>query len=221
VATQALIERQTKRAGDPRSARSIRRILDAAARLFGTEGYQRASMSAVARAAGVSKGLLHYHFRSKEHLLIEAQQATFRAIHDRFADRFARGERGTRTALEGLDALWSAIWQMRRWTPFMVETMSLAAQQAPVRTHVDQFFDEAMPMLENGIREVFADDLERLAIPPERLARVIRTGLHGLVVELAYCRTEDDLANVQLAYEDMRNLFEAVLTTGTTPLEAP
>ena len=46
----------------PRGTRTIRRILDAAASSFGEQGFRGASMSAVAKAAGVSKGLLHYHF---------------------------------------------------------------------------------------------------------------------------------------------------------------
>jgi AcrR family transcriptional regulator len=209
-----LLASATLDALDPRSARSIRRILDAAAKLFGAEGYQRASMTAVARAAGVSKGLLHYHFRSKEHLLLEAQRATFRAIHARFQDRFKRGERGTRTALEGLDALWAAIWDMRRWAPFMVETISLAAQQSPVRQHVDRFHAETQPLLEQGIRDAFADQLDQLVVPPERLALLIRTALHGLVVELALARTPSEFETVERSYRDMRALFERVVASG-------
>ena len=197
---------------DPRTARTVRRILDAAARMFGDEGYRGASMNAVAKAAGVSKSLLHYHFSSKEHLLLEAQRATFRQIHARFQDRFRRGERGTGTALEALDALWDAVWDMRGWTPFMVETMSLAAQNAPIRDHVDAFLDETEPLLVDSIQELFAD--QDLVLPPDRLARMVRTVLHGLVVELAYARNEGDLATVDRTYRDLRALFAQVVTTG-------
>ncbi len=197
---------------DPRSARTIRRIVDAAARMFGDEGYRGASMNAVAKAAGVSKSLLHYHFSSKEHLLLEAQRATFRQIHARFQDRFRRGDTGTGTALEALDALWDAVWDMRGWTPFMVETMSLAAQNAPIRDHVDAFLDETEPLLVESIRELFVND--QLVLPPERLARMVRTVLHGLVVELAYARNTDDLQVVDQTYQDLRALFARVVTTG-------
>ena len=59
-------------------------------------------MARVAEAAGVSKGLLHYHFHSKEHLLIEAIRAAFRQIYRRFDERYLRGERGLDAALEAL-----------------------------------------------------------------------------------------------------------------------
>lgn len=51
-------------------------ILQAAERLFGEKGYRGVSIDEIARAAGVSKGLVLYHFTSKkalvEHLLKDA-----------------------------------------------------------------------------------------------------------------------------------------------------
>ena len=45
------------------------RILDAANRLFYTKGYNQTSFADVAGEVGISKGNLHYHFRSKDDLL--------------------------------------------------------------------------------------------------------------------------------------------------------
>lgn len=192
-------------AGSPRAARSVQRILDAAARLFGREGYQGASMGQVAEEAGVSKGLLHYHFRSKEHLLIEAQRATFRQIHARFDDRFRQGDVGIDTALEALDALWEALYDMRKWAPFMVETMSLATQQGPVREHLDTFYAESDDLLRRGLEQVF--DADAMIVPPPRMGLVIRAALHGLVIELAFARSDADIARVQQTYRDLRSIF--------------
>ncbi|WP_206021068.1 TetR/AcrR family transcriptional regulator [Antarcticimicrobium luteum] len=43
-------------------------ILDAAERVFAEAGYQGAPMRAIAEAAGVAQGLIHYHFKTKEKL---------------------------------------------------------------------------------------------------------------------------------------------------------
>ena len=147
----ALVKRTDDLATSTRGSRSIRRILDAAARMFGQDGFQGASMGAVAEAAGVSKGLLHYHFQSKEHLLIEAVRATFRQLHRRFDDRFRRGERGLETALDALDALWAAVREMQAWAPFMVETMSLATKNEALREDLFAFYAESSDLLEKGI----------------------------------------------------------------------
>lgn len=193
-----------------RGTRTIRRILDAAANLFGSEGYQGATMLAVARAAGVSKGLLHYHFQSKEHLLIEAQRAAFRQLFARFEDRFAQGDVGMEAALEALDSLWESIREMRGWTPFLVEIMALTAQQGPTRRHLDTFYDEVTDLLHKGVLKVFADQRDQLVIPPERLTWVVRAAVHGLVVELAFCDDETSFARVDQLYRDFRLLFSRV-----------
>lgn len=193
-----------------RGARSVQRILDSAARLFGREGFQGASMGAVARAAGVSKGLLHYHFASKEHLLIEAQRATFRQLHKRFDERFQKGERGLPTALDALDSLYDALREMRVFAPFMVETMSLVTHGGPLAEDAAAFYAESMDLLENGIERTFEGMHDRLGVPPRRLAQLVRIGMHGLIVELAYAHTDAQLAVVDSAYQDLRGIFERV-----------
>ena len=48
-----------------------RRILDAAAGRIAEDGLAQVRMATIARAAGVSTGLLHYHFDTKERLFAE------------------------------------------------------------------------------------------------------------------------------------------------------
>ena len=199
-------------AKNSRGARSIARILDAAARIFGREGFQGASMSAVARAAGVSKGLLHYHFDSKEHLLIEAQRATFRQIHQRFEERYQAGHVGLEGATEVLDNLWDAIRGMRGWAPFMVEILALGAHRGPIRGYLDEFVDESMQLLVKGIDIVFTAGDNPLEISPERLARLVRTSMFGLIVELAYARDEAAMDAVDQTYRDLRMAFSTIVT---------
>jgi TetR/AcrR family transcriptional repressor of mexJK operon len=54
----------------PRNRR--REILDAAAPVFGEEGYERASIDAIAALAGVSKPTVYSHFGGKEQLFRES-----------------------------------------------------------------------------------------------------------------------------------------------------
>lgn len=48
---------------------SRERIIEAANRLVYTKGYNQTSVSDIATAVGITKGNLHYHFKSKEELL--------------------------------------------------------------------------------------------------------------------------------------------------------
>ncbi len=53
----------------PRADNRLPQILDAAARLFRTQGFQGASVRDIVRAVGMLPGSLYYHFATKEELL--------------------------------------------------------------------------------------------------------------------------------------------------------
>lgn len=191
-----------------RAKKSAVRILDAATRLFGRRGFDGASMGAVAREAGVSKSLLHYHFESKEQLLLEAQRRVLRQIHKRFLERARHGERGLQAALAGVDALWQAVTELQAQAPFMVEVMSISAHDGAARAPFRAYADECTDLFEDGIRHVFTDEeLGRLVVPPERVAFMFRCGLQGLIVELAQARSDPERERVQQAYSDFRDQF--------------
>jgi AcrR family transcriptional regulator len=197
-----------------RGARAVQRILGAAARRFGGEGYDRSSLRSVAVEAGVGAGTLRSHFPSKEHLLVEAQRAAFRELHRRFLERARRGEVGMGSALDALDSLYQSVRELRGGAPFIVETLSLAGKEGELGERVRQFYGESTNLLEDAIEKLFAQDLERLAVPPDRMAVLIRLLLEGLVVELAHARSENDLRRIDQAYQDLRELFERFVLAG-------
>jgi AcrR family transcriptional regulator len=48
------------------------RLVDAAARVVGTKGYERATVAEIAREAGVTTGAIYVHYGSKAELLVDA-----------------------------------------------------------------------------------------------------------------------------------------------------
>ncbi|MFT5886991.1 MAG: AcrR family transcriptional regulator [Arcticibacterium sp.] len=60
--------RTTKQVGQIRTLRR-KEILDAALLLFGNNGFAQTSISAIAKEAGISKGLIYNYFESKDALL--------------------------------------------------------------------------------------------------------------------------------------------------------
>jgi AcrR family transcriptional regulator len=57
-------------------------ILDAAEQVFGTFGYEGASMRLISEEAQVAQSLLHYHFESKERLYMEVFRRRAAAIKE-------------------------------------------------------------------------------------------------------------------------------------------
>jgi AcrR family transcriptional regulator len=83
-------------------ARTRRRILDAAVRRIASEGIDEVRIARIAMDAGVSPALVHYHFDSREALLVEALEHSYELVGD---VRIASAESDPATArvrLEGI-----------------------------------------------------------------------------------------------------------------------
>ena len=65
------------------AAETRTRVLDAAAELFRERGYERASIAAIAEAAGVADETVYGHFRNKRNLLGELMQRAVRGTDTR------------------------------------------------------------------------------------------------------------------------------------------
>jgi AcrR family transcriptional regulator len=68
----------------PGNANTRAEIVQAASRVFAREGYERASLRAVARDAGVDAALVHHYFDGKADLFMAAMALPFdpRQVHD-------------------------------------------------------------------------------------------------------------------------------------------
>jgi AcrR family transcriptional regulator len=57
------------------AAETRTRLLEAAARVFGQEGYERATVALIAREAGATTGAIYAHYSGKADLLVDALRA--------------------------------------------------------------------------------------------------------------------------------------------------
>lgn len=60
-----------------------RLILDRAAQLFANEGFDRASVNAVAKACGISKANIYHYYKSKDEILFDILDKHLSALRDR------------------------------------------------------------------------------------------------------------------------------------------
>ncbi|MEL6343406.1 MAG: hypothetical protein AAFV53_09740 [Myxococcota bacterium] len=147
--------------------------------------------------------------RARAHLLIETQRLTFREIHRQFVSRTIRGDQGLAPALMALDSLWNAVYTLRGGAPLVVRILAQPTHpDSPTASRLEGFYRECTTLLEDGIQRVFGTQADQLTIPPARMAVLIRILLSGLIVELARARDESDIAVIDQAYADFRELFQ-------------
>ena len=90
--------RETGEAKSPAVTDRYSAILQAAERLFGEKGYRGVSIDEIARTAGVSKGLVLYHFTSKKALVEHAFKDALATLLARW-DAIARSDLPVRAIL--------------------------------------------------------------------------------------------------------------------------
>lgn len=114
------------------------RILDAAERLVAGTGASHLTLDAVARAAGVSKGGLLYHFPTKQALLEGMIERHFDAVERRVAElRACNDARAANPVLALLTALFESVGPEKRavGASLIAASATNPALMAPCRAH--------------------------------------------------------------------------------------
>jgi AcrR family transcriptional regulator len=104
------------------------RILASAARLFAENGFEGASMPAIAKASGITAGAIYKHFRSKGELLLEVVRRSFVST----PLFIQNGASGTAAALPRLAAVYTAP-ELKLVRQLSLEIHSAASKDAEIR----------------------------------------------------------------------------------------
>jgi AcrR family transcriptional regulator len=143
------IPTQRARSGLARSARTRLALLDAARSVFAAEGFQKADIAQITRAADRATGTFYVHFDNKVGLL-KAMVEQFRA--DLIAAGLDRPEHGAEVVSDVLAALWNV---HERHAP----TFRALAEAAPLHPELAALYAE----LRDNARRDFQSMLESTA----------------------------------------------------------
>jgi AcrR family transcriptional regulator len=142
-------------------------ILNSALELLQTNGYEKTTMRAIAKRAGVSLGNAYHYFGSKEHLI----QAFYQRTHEQHLAV-------TRPVLEkegNLKARLLAVMKLKISTlePYHEFAGVLFKTAADPRSPLNPFADESAPVRQDAIK-LFAELVERTRarIPPDLRAEL-------------------------------------------------
>lgn len=180
-----------------------RRILDTAARCVADRGAAELSLADVAAAAGVSKGLIHYHFHDKETLLA------------RLVDELAQGiVARERVALAGhspattIDALWRWLeLELQQGTIRVLLELSLASYPA-VRGAALRAAVTRREAATETIGELFRMLGLRPRLPASLLAEASVAFTDGLAIDAALRSEREPRVSFDAFWLSMLNLAE-------------
>jgi AcrR family transcriptional regulator len=131
-------------------------ILEAAVQVFAQHGLDAATTDDIARAAGLSKGGLYWHFRSKDDILAAILMHFFdqemAVLKELLA---ATGTVGERLHQLGAQAAADTL-QMEQLLPVVLEFYALASRQATVRAWIQGYYQQYHQLLAALLQQGYA-----------------------------------------------------------------
>lgn len=169
-------------------------ILDAADLVLKRDGAYNMTMDAVARAAGCAKGLLHYHFHTKQRLLVEAVGRISTEREVQWTQAF-----DTADPHEAIDRTWNVIAQevesgtLRAWSSLL--TLSDSAVDQAVSKASARFRDQ----ITTATRDLLARANCESTLPVDRLGWLLTAVVDGMSFQLAAGADAEVLADAYAA----------------------
>jgi AcrR family transcriptional regulator len=178
-------------------------LLEAAARVFITRGFEGASIEAIAAEAGYTRGAFYSNFESKEQLFAELLQQRVYSVYRAMAEASVAGARPslreTGEQLARIQGHEQGRWLFRLW----LELLAHAGRDEKFRAIAAGFWSANRQLIATGTQQAYADAGEKPPLPPEHLA----TAMIALDIGLALQHFVDpDAAPLELYPE----LFEAL-----------
>jgi AcrR family transcriptional regulator len=170
-----------------RRERTRAALLRAAGRVFAEQGFHRATLAAVAAAAGVSKGALYHYFPSKEQLFLALLEDRLGAgignIEAVVAERgFASRDLGaaTETFLQRMN-------RDPRWLPLLLEFLAHGTRDAAAKAGIiEHFLRPAREAVARTNRRLGIPEIEGALLSPGELGLVLAALVNGLAIERAF-----------------------------------
>lgn len=157
-------------------------VLDAAIRTFGTRGLINTSVQDVADAAKMSKGAVHYHFESKDDLIIQALRCACGRISARIRVVFDEPGAPLERARRAIAEMWAVRAEGGPEIRVFIEVMVRAVHDEPLRNAVGVALRETREqVVDVGIKGLVELGL-RPRVPLDVIPRMVMATLDGLAL---------------------------------------
>jgi AcrR family transcriptional regulator len=186
-----------------------RRIIEAMRASVGTRGAAGSTFDHVAREAGVSRGLLHYYFGSKEQLLVEVVRHDCEARIESMDERIARAT----TVDEIIGALVASLEEFIEDEPgtqaVIYEMLSASRRSDDIRAELAELYRRWRAHLAESLRAKEREGVVRLQGDPESVASMLFALGDGFGIQVLSDPDWDRNAALGLGVEIARRLLGA------------
>ena len=158
-----------------RSADTRTRILEAAFHVLGRQGYENTSIKDIAEEAGVAQGLVHYHYKSKQQLVL----AVLEFVCQKVELGAVEGEAG---ALQAFEHTKKMLREARATHALYVQLIGVSLHDAVIGPGVRDFIRTDRSHVEDIARQ----DLAERGVDPSPargIAGVVWAAILGIMIQ--------------------------------------
>lgn len=205
--TSAVEARSEGRTGRSPSGEKAQRIVEAMRRSVAQRGTAGSTFERVSREAGVSRGLLHYYFGTKEQLLVEAVR------HDcqLRLERLERQLVGAQTADDFIALMAQQLQDMLREDPDFVtllfELFTLSRRNADIGVEYANLMRGMREQVAGMLTVAHEDGVLRLHADPEAVAEILFSLGDGFAMRMLAEPGRDFSATVRAGIASARALL--------------
>ncbi len=192
--------------------RTRARILDAAIGAFARSGFEAASLSDIARQAGVKKALVQYHFATKEQLWKEAAGRLWSERNARLAEVIdGAGDLDAAANMRrGFTALVEFTRENPEWLWFMFHEAAVDGER--LQWLIDNFLREDYRLGELFVRRFQAEGLMREGSPLYLLLLISGALTYNLLVAAPTLRVTGTDLSSEASIAQQVSLLQSLLT---------
>ncbi len=201
----------TAEASRGRSLNSARatRIVEAMRDSVAEVGIAGSTFERVAAKAGVSRGLLHYYFGTKERLLIEVIRRDTEYRVQSLGDALA-GAATVDEAIEALSSAFAKSFGEQQGYVYMVSELFVAGRHQPeIRRELGELYERSRRELAEVLRSKEREEVLRLRFDAEAVVTYLISSGDGAIIQRITQPERDFAADDAAAVEVARFLFSA------------
>jgi AcrR family transcriptional regulator len=185
------------------------RIIEAMRASVGTRGAAGSTFDHVAREAGVSRGLLHYYFGSKDRLLVEVVRHDCEIRIRDMDERLARADSVDAIVATLVDFLEEFVEDEPGSQAVLYEMLSASRHSEEIRAELAELYRRWRAHLADALSEKERSGVVKLEADPESVASLLFALGDGMGLQLSSDPDWDSDAALELGARTARRLLGA------------
>lgn len=192
---------------------SVTRILEATVQCVAKYGYENASITHICNKAGVSRGLIHYHFENKEQLFVAAVQQIATGIFNQLQEMVINNP----ASISSFDSLARRMYDLVLKDPditsFMVELSAAANHNETLRKYYLEYREQQALFIKSHLEKALGAQLNTLPFNLDMAIRLVEAVMLGVSVQRGATKDERQgretfegfltMANIMLSMQAM------------------